>query len=442
MIDEKILNKIRALKAQSISEFNIGNEGASVLFENKYKELLNKYNLSENDIEIKSEAKIVFENKLGKTVIQNPFIRVNSRKIERLFWYDELAKVIASGYACKANPVIDTNEITFYGYDNQRELAIFMFDVLSNIANIEAENAIKGAKESVGQFDMKTKKVLISEWLGDSEFLASFHAGFRDSINENYKFHVFDSKLINEVNDYFNKNRSSDDDNGNNYYYSEVEIKPTWDYAFELGKKVGYVTLKKSNKPNSNLVSKSKALSRNVITNNDSVYLLIDCSDSMSGYKLEQAKQGALEFAKNATENQNTAVGLIRFDTNVEHLIKPQTKIDKKFESKINNLGTTGYTNMLEAIKAAQLYFTNRRKKRTLVIVTDGIPTTKYGSPNPEQTLVVANEAKRDGIKIIAIGVDGAKEDFIKKLSSEEGLGILTSKEMLRLTMGEMAANL
>ena len=57
-----------------------------------------------------------------------------------------------------------------------------------------------------------------------------------------------------------------------------------------------------------------------------SVYLAVDCSGSMEGDKLRQAKRGAMDFAKGALK-KGYATGLIRFDTMAVHLCEPQRNI-------------------------------------------------------------------------------------------------------------------
>src|SRR3989344_9047152 len=49
------------------------------------------------------------------------------------------------------------------------------------------------------------------------------------------------------------------------------------------------------------------------------VYLVIDCSGSMTGHKLEQAKKGSLDFAASALHD-GYEVGLISFNSAAFHL--------------------------------------------------------------------------------------------------------------------------
>jgi len=137
------------------------------------------------------------------------------------------------------------------------------------------------------------------------------------------------------------------------------------------------------------------------------VFILLDCSGSMAGDKLRQAKEGVAEFTKKAKGK----VGLIVF-SNQAHLVDT-----------ISNTTAGGSTNMVAAIKVAMENMPKSGIKRTIVIATDGEPD------NPAKTLKIASSAKQGGIKIICIGTDDADEGFLKKLSSQEDLGMKVSRK-------------
>lgn len=200
----------------------------------------------------------------------------------------------------------------------------------------------------------------------------------------------------------------------------------------------------KGNKSNTsnNLGSGSQLVStrvptkyQTIIDNKNKVLILIDNSGSMWDYKLNQAKAGAIDFAKSVL-NKDYSVGVITFETSINYLIKFTDKIDERFEKKINSIKSLGGTNLTDAIRMAICYFTNSRVKRTIMIVTDGMPN------NTITALEAAKDAKRLGIKVICIGTDDANQEFLDNLASEEGLGRLVSNQLLQLSMGEMASHL
>jgi Mg-chelatase subunit ChlD len=145
------------------------------------------------------------------------------------------------------------------------------------------------------------------------------------------------------------------------------------------------------------------------------VYLMIDTSGSMADAKLEQAKKGALDFAKDAFRKEY-AVGLISFSTQAKHICKPTFDIEvlKNSISEINAIGTT---NMADAINMAHEHFNALKNTRVMVIATDGLPD------NAQEALKEATKAKQDGIDIITIGTDDADQQFLKTLATRSELG-------------------
>lgn len=437
---EKALDIARKLKANAVSEFELGNVGTSELFEQKVTQLLGDYQISrdELDIAISKATATAFVNDLGSTSLQNPFVRLNARTNLRKLWFEELANVVSEGYNCKVQPDVESGAVTFFGYDLDREVASFMFIKLAEVANELCLREMRLAKSNVGkpeEFDFKSRKVKLhpTEWMEDDVFVDSFHQGFREQIASTYLSHKVDESRKKEVDDYFEKNR-----NANSYrYYSsyrsnnlvQAELNQE---AYEVGKTCGFNTSRKASKSPSALVVK-----KSVLSSEDTAMILVDVSGSMAwGGKLQQAKDGTMEFAKSVI-NKNYAVGVISFESSIRILTpKPVKEVSDKFADTVKNMRHGGSTNLTDALKAAQSRFLNRQVKRVIMIVTDGMPDNK------ESALSVANECKRQGIEIMAIGTDDADQKFLDQLTSKAGYGLLVSNERLALTMGEMAAKL
>jgi Mg-chelatase subunit ChlD len=151
------------------------------------------------------------------------------------------------------------------------------------------------------------------------------------------------------------------------------------------------------------------------------VFLLLDCSGSMSGYKLDQAKQGILHFAKDAI-NKSYQVGLIKFDTNATLVCKPNRELSQ-IEKNFKKFKATGSTNMVDAINIAHEYLNKYSSPLAMVIATDGIPNNVVGS------LKAGNMAIQDGIEIITIGTDDADKNFLSKLASKNHFSSVVTKE-------------
>jgi len=156
------------------------------------------------------------------------------------------------------------------------------------------------------------------------------------------------------------------------------------------------------------------------------VYLVVDCSGSMEGDKLNQAKKGSLNFAKNALV-KGYLTGLIQFGSSAVHLCEPQREISV-LDQYLKKMETGGKTHMAKAIYLAHQRLKDKVEARVMVIVTDGEPN---GPGDPEASLRAAEKAKKDRIDIITIGTDDADREFLKKLASRTELGIKVSREQL-----------
>ncbi len=144
------------------------------------------------------------------------------------------------------------------------------------------------------------------------------------------------------------------------------------------------------------------------------VYLVIDCSRSMAGYKLAETKKGALAFAADAFKN-GYKIGLISFDTTATHISEP-VQDAASLSAAVGRLKIGGSTNMTEALVMAHRRFKTLGGTRVIVIATDGQPD------KPGETLRAAKAVKNDGIDIIAIGTAAADQRFLEKLASRKEL--------------------
>ncbi len=173
------------------------------------------------------------------------------------------------------------------------------------------------------------------------------------------------------------------------------------------------------------------------------VYLLVDCSGSMAGDKLEQAKKGAYAFAKDALA-KGYSTGLIEFYGVASHLSDPtkdltllQKHIDSltakkasKAQAFISAFRPSIYgTNIAEAIRLAHDKLKSKEGIKAMVLVTDGQPTARG---DPQTSLKAGQDAKDDGIDIITIGTGDADQQFLKKLASKTELGMKVDEDELQ----------
>ncbi len=180
------------------------------------------------------------------------------------------------------------------------------------------------------------------------------------------------------------------------------------------------------------------------------VYVLIDCSGSMAGDKLQQAKDGAMRFAKDAVA-KGYSVGLIEFYGVANHLCDPtmdlsvlQGHVDRLEARKAGAVqaffgafrrGIYG-TNIAQAIRIAREKLNERKGIKAIVLITDG---QANGPGDPEASLEIGEQAKKESIDIITIGTDDADQSFLKKLASKAELGIKVSRDHLEDTIASSA---
>lgn len=445
---EKIIDKIRKLQTLAESEDKLGNSDAADLIQAKAQELLIKYKLSHSDINKVQEFEPDFIPPImGKSIVPNPFVRINSRQKIRILWFEELAKVVAEGYFCKAR--VEQGDIWFYGLDMDREIAIYMFQKIAERAKFlhdiefaKLKCVVGAARIQIGK--KKDLEPLPRVWEGDKEFTDSFHKGFREALaqafldNMNGDAETFE-KAKRDVEDYLNNNPYSYWTN--NYFGTQYIEDPkvelaNWQYVINIGTKYGSRVSKKVNS-----IAQQSTNEQLIVTEKKGyvgeVYALLDNSASMQERdKLPALKDGIRSFASEAIA-KGQAVGLIKFGEVSTHLIKPQLEVDKQFISVVNGInGNEGATEMIPALKLAQSYFRNTRVKRTILLVTDGSPTDYEGR---DEVLKVANDIKRTGIEIITIGCGGANEEFLKNLASDSK-GELVAENDLRNGMRRAAA--
>ena len=162
-------------------------------------------------------------------------------------------------------------------------------------------------------------------------------------------------------------------------------------------------------------------------------YLVIDCSVSMTGYKLAQAKKGVIDFAADALK-KSYRTGLISFDSSAAHICEPLRDV-QQLTPNVNKLKIGGSTNMAEGLKMAHQRLKKLKGARAIVIATDGQPD------NARAALKAGQAAKDDGIDIITIGTDDADLEFLEKLATRKELGAKVAPENFASTIAQ-ATNL
>ena len=160
-----------------------------------------------------------------------------------------------------------------------------------------------------------------------------------------------------------------------------------------------------------------------VRTSQRNVLLLIDTSGSMAGSKIEQARNGAIDFARSAIV-RSYATALAVFADRAAMVCDPTADADR-FAKKVTgvDVGLVGGTTDL----AAGLVLAGKfRELAAVVVVTDG------QSNDNNTALSVAATLKARGIDIICIGTDDADAEFLKQLATRSDLASHVSSRNLR----------
>jgi len=188
-----------------------------------------------------------------------------------------------------------------------------------------------------------------------------------------------------------------------------------------IGKIIGIRTVRTSSSYEPQMITDStKRIAEPTITNQSPntggcVYLLIDCSASMAGDKICQAREGTLEFARKAMKD-GLAVGVIGFGSSATQICGPGSALDG-LKPCLDRLDASGSTNLTAAISLAHKNLEDFGRKKVIVVATDGRPDSSHSA------LQAARTAKDDEIDIITIGTDDADLAFLQKLASNAEMG-------------------
>jgi hypothetical protein len=301
---QKAIDKVKKLRRQAEGETAIGNEGAGSMFAEKADEIMLKFSIS-NDMILDAKDEEGYINELGRSIIANPFLKSNARTNMRHFWYESLAKLVANSYHCEIAPVDrDSGQLTFYGYDLDRELAIFMFLKMAEVSHELCKKEMLLAKENVGKPSIRTmfsKNVVEypKTWMGDEVFTDSFHRGFRETLEKAYGKHKIDRVRLTKVQFFYKESVGVLYDP-----FSPKELSILDNPTIELGRIAGEIVHRKANNSASALASTKTAGVTTRTIETDTVYLVLDDSGSMNGESLEQCKKGALDFARTSMKKE------------------------------------------------------------------------------------------------------------------------------------------
>ncbi len=140
------------------------------------------------------------------------------------------------------------------------------------------------------------------------------------------------------------------------------------------------------------------------------IVLLMDCSGSMYGRNIEEARKAALAFA-DASLGPNRQIAVVGFPGGI---LCPLTADVRKINAAIGGLTPIGSTPMAEGLAAArELMKSKAGVQRVYVVLTDGHPD------DPDATTGEVTRIRTSGGRIITIGVGAqVRPDFLRNLAS------------------------
>ncbi len=135
------------------------------------------------------------------------------------------------------------------------------------------------------------------------------------------------------------------------------------------------------------------------------VVFAVDRSGSMSGKKMEQAKD-ALRFVLNNLRKGDT-FNIIAYDSEVESFAPELQKFDEKRRNEalgfVAGLYAGGSTNINDALKTAMRQFQDRDRPGYLIFLTDGLPT--IGEKNAAKIAQNARQWNESRVRLFTFGV-------------------------------------
>ncbi len=151
------------------------------------------------------------------------------------------------------------------------------------------------------------------------------------------------------------------------------------------------------------------------------ICLAIDCSGSMDGYKIEQAKESAIILARNLSPND--LISIISFENKVKVELAPTPASEQnKIETVIRSISVGGATSLYGGLKKAhEVILKNLHPGyiSRIILMTDGIPTDKE---NPRDYEKLCSDMRVGGITVSPFGIgDDYNGEILMKISDAGG---------------------
>lgn len=144
------------------------------------------------------------------------------------------------------------------------------------------------------------------------------------------------------------------------------------------------------------------------------ICLLLDCSGSMNGGKLEEMKLAAVEFVsgRDLSKDNLAVVGFGSFPHTAIQLTRDSTALT----AAIRELDDGGGTNMGAGLRAAETEVNRGAGPKSILLFTDGMPD------NEGAALRAAKSCRNSGIEVVAVATGDADLDFLARATGDRSL--------------------
>lgn len=149
------------------------------------------------------------------------------------------------------------------------------------------------------------------------------------------------------------------------------------------------------------------------------IVLMIDVSTSMSGPKMNHAREAAYKLVNEILDLRTHQLSIVTFGDEGK-LICNLTNDTDKLNYMIDTITANGWTNMESGLSVSKEVLVNSKNAKYIILVTDGKPCTSSLVNDQERTLQMAKRVLSEDVKIVTIGVgDGTDYKFLASISSE-----------------------
>lgn len=170
------------------------------------------------------------------------------------------------------------------------------------------------------------------------------------------------------------------------------------------------------------MVAPQEETSANDIIKKDMIFVF-DKSSSMSGMKIQQSKEALKYCIKNLAPDDR--FNIITFSKNIEkyskNLLPASDENILKAIEHIEKLESEGYTNLNDALVTAMKMFEHNSNQKTIIFLTDGIPTE--GEKEISKIVKNVRKANMHNVRLFTFGVGDDVDDYLLLKLATDGHG-------------------